>query len=65
MISGHFAFNDRSDYLTWQKIKKVEYEFPTGFDEHASNLVENLLVSTADPCFSRGLTFDFSRSTTL
>ncbi|KAJ7321081.1 kinase-like domain-containing protein [Mycena albidolilacea] len=23
MISGRFAFNDRSDYLTWQKIKKV------------------------------------------
>ncbi|KAJ7852632.1 kinase-like domain-containing protein [Mycena olivaceomarginata] len=44
MISGRFAFNDRSDYLTWQKIKKVEYEFPTGFDEHAGNLVKNLLV---------------------
>ncbi|KAJ7928608.1 kinase-like protein [Mycena leptocephala] len=28
MIAGRFAFNDRSDYLTWQKVKKVEYEFP-------------------------------------
>ncbi|CAK5281438.1 unnamed protein product [Mycena citricolor] len=44
MISGRFAFNDLSDYLTWQKIKRVEYEFPEGFDEEAKNLVQRLLV---------------------
>ncbi|KAK7057404.1 kinase domain-containing protein [Favolaschia claudopus] len=44
MIAGRFAFNDRSDYLTWQKVKKVEYEFPSGFDEQAKDLVEKLLV---------------------
>ncbi|KAJ7874694.1 kinase-like protein [Mycena olivaceomarginata] len=44
MISGRFAFNDRSDYLTWQKVKRVEYEFPDGFDEHAGDLVDKLLV---------------------
>ncbi|KAJ7502788.1 kinase-like protein [Mycena galericulata] len=32
MISGRFAFNDRSDYLTWQKVKK------------AKDLVQKLLV---------------------
>jgi 3-phosphoinositide dependent protein kinase-1 len=47
MIAGRFAFNDRSDYLTWQKVKRVEYEFPNGFDEHAGDLVDKLLVSTA------------------
>ncbi|KAJ7188484.1 kinase-like protein [Mycena filopes] len=44
MIAGRFAFNDRSDYLTWQKVKKVEYEFPNGFDEQAKDLVQQLLV---------------------
>ncbi|KAJ7119473.1 kinase-like domain-containing protein [Mycena epipterygia] len=44
MIAGRFAFNDRSDYLTWQKVKKVEYEFPSGFDDQAKNLVQRLLV---------------------
>ncbi|KAJ6495552.1 kinase-like protein [Mycena vitilis] len=44
MISGRFAFNDRSDYLTWQKVKKVEYEFPDGFNEQARDLVERLLM---------------------
>jgi 3-phosphoinositide dependent protein kinase-1 len=46
MIAGRFAFNDRSDYLTWQKVKKVEYEFPSGFDDQAKDLVQKLLVST-------------------
>ncbi|KAF7372081.1 Protein kinase domain-containing protein [Mycena venus] len=44
MIAGRLAFNDRSDYLTWQKVKKVEYEFPNGFDEQAKDLVQRLLV---------------------
>ncbi|KAJ7072502.1 kinase-like domain-containing protein [Mycena amicta] len=44
MTAGRFAFNDRSDYLTWQKVKKVEYEFPDGFDEQGKDLVQKLLV---------------------
>ncbi|KAF7321506.1 Protein kinase domain-containing protein [Mycena kentingensis (nom. inval.)] len=44
MMAGRFAFNDRSDYLTWQKVKKVEYDFPQGFDEQAKDLVQKLLV---------------------
>ncbi|KAJ6598350.1 kinase-like protein [Mycena vulgaris] len=44
MVAGRFAFNDRSDYLTWQKIKKVEYEFPSGFDEQVKDLVQRLLI---------------------
>ncbi|KAJ7019804.1 kinase-like domain-containing protein [Mycena alexandri] len=47
MISGRFAFSSLSDYLTWQKVKKVEYEFPSGFDEQAKGLVQNLLVHDA------------------
>ncbi|KAJ7783113.1 kinase-like domain-containing protein [Mycena metata] len=47
MISGRFAFNSLSDYLTWQKIKKVEYEYPSGFDEQAKDLVRKLLVRDA------------------
>ncbi|KAJ7180864.1 kinase-like domain-containing protein [Mycena filopes] len=47
MIAGRFAFNALSDYLTWQKVKKVEYEFPAGFDEEARDLVERLLVHDA------------------
>ncbi|KAJ7439317.1 kinase-like domain-containing protein, partial [Mycena latifolia] len=61
IIAGRFAFNDRSDYLTWQKVKKVEYEFPSGFDEQAKDLVQRLLVSAmslgflASPTFEPGL----------
>ena len=44
MISGRFAFQGLSEYLTWQKIKKLEYTFPEGFDEQAKDLVQKLLV---------------------
>ncbi|KAJ6603111.1 kinase-like domain-containing protein [Mycena sp. CBHHK59/15] len=44
MIAGRFTFHDRSDYLTWQKVKKVEYEFPSGFDGQAKDLVQKILV---------------------
>ncbi|KAJ7300684.1 kinase-like domain-containing protein, partial [Mycena albidolilacea] len=43
MIAGRFFFNDRSDYLTWQKVKKVEYEFPNGFDKQAKDLMQRLV----------------------
>lgn len=44
MIAGRFAFQGLSEYLTWQKIKQLEYSFPDGFDEDAKDLVQKLLV---------------------
>ncbi|KAJ6584605.1 kinase-like domain-containing protein [Mycena capillaripes] len=54
MVAGRFAFNGRSDYLTWQKVKKVQYEFPSGFDEHAKDLVQKLLVHDASKRLGAG-----------
>lgn len=59
MIAGRFAFQGLSEYLTWQKIKRLEYTFPEGFDDQARDLVEKLLViplirlldTTVNPCF--------------
>lgn len=45
MISGKFAFNGLSDYLTMQKIKQLDYSFPDGFDDDVKDLVQKLLVS--------------------
>ncbi|KAF8891705.1 kinase-like domain-containing protein [Infundibulicybe gibba] len=44
MIAGRFAFQGLSEYLTWQKIKQLEYSFPEGFDEQAKDLVQKLLI---------------------
>lgn len=44
MIAGRFAFQGLSEYLTWQKIKQLEYSFPEGFDEQGKDLVRRLLV---------------------
>jgi hypothetical protein len=44
MISGRFAFQGLSEYLTWQKIKALDYTFPEGFDEDAKDLIQHLLV---------------------
>ncbi|KAI0789096.1 kinase-like domain-containing protein [Abortiporus biennis] len=44
MISGRFAFQGLSEYLTWDKIKRLDYSFPDGFDEDAKDLVQKLLV---------------------
>ena len=47
MIAGRFAFQGLSEYLTWQKIKRLDYSFPEGFDEEAKDLVRKLLVRTS------------------
>lgn len=47
MIAGRFAFVGLSEYLTWQKIKALDYSFPDGFDEQAKDLVSKLLVSNS------------------
>lgn len=44
MIAGRFAFQGLSDYLTWQKVKALEYTFPEGFDSKAKDLVQKLLI---------------------
>ena len=36
---------DRSQYLMWEKVKKLDYEFPVGFDDVARDLVSEILVS--------------------
>ncbi|KAI5721782.1 hypothetical protein M8J77_025626 [Diaphorina citri] len=44
MISGLPPFRSRSEYIIFQKILKLEYEFPNGFSPLARDLVEKLLV---------------------
>ncbi|KAG0704689.1 kinase-like protein [Suillus ampliporus] len=44
MISGRFAFQGLSEYLTWQKIKSLNYTFPDEFDEDAKDLIRRLFV---------------------
>ncbi len=51
MISGRYAFQGLSEYLTWQKIKQIDYTFPDGFDEQAKDLVEELLVRAHGPFY--------------
>lgn len=46
MIAGRFAFHGLSEYLTWQKVKALDYTFPDGFDEQARDLVQKLLVKS-------------------
>ena len=46
MIAGRFAFQGLSEYLTWQKIKQLDYSFPENFDEDAMDLIQRLLVRT-------------------
>ena len=50
MIAGRFAFQGLSEFLTFQKIKQLEYSFPEGFDVQAQDLIQRLLVrSNATP----------------
>lgn len=44
MLAGRFAFAGLSNYLIMEKVKKVEYTFPEGFDEEAEEFVRRLLV---------------------
>ena len=46
MVAGRFAFHGLSEYLTWQKVKALDYTFPDGFDEQAKDLVQKLLVKS-------------------
>lgn len=44
MISGLPPFRAPNDYLMFQKILKLDYDFPEGFPSDAKDLVEKLLV---------------------
>ncbi|XP_072947514.1 3-phosphoinositide-dependent protein kinase 1 isoform X2 [Epargyreus clarus] len=44
MISGLPPFHAPTEFLTFQKILKMDYEFPEGFPADAKDLVEKLLV---------------------
>ena len=44
LLAGRPPFKAANEYLTFQKITKLEYEFPVGFPEVARDLVERLLV---------------------
>ncbi|KAA1133398.1 pkb-activating kinase-like protein, variant 2 [Puccinia graminis f. sp. tritici] len=44
MITGVPPFRSRSEYLTFQKITHLEYEFPVGFPSDGQDLVSRLLV---------------------
>lgn len=43
MIAGLPPFRAPNEYLIYQKILKVEFSFPEGFDEKAAELVKGLL----------------------
>ncbi|CAG9087948.1 unnamed protein product [Plutella xylostella] len=44
MISGLPPFRGPNEFLTFQKILKLDYEFPEGFPADAKDLVEKLLI---------------------
>ncbi|KAI0156410.1 kinase-like domain-containing protein [Xylariaceae sp. FL1272] len=44
LLAGRPPFKGGSEYLTFQKIVSLEYEFPTGFPPAARDLVERCLV---------------------
>jgi 3-phosphoinositide dependent protein kinase-1 len=44
LLAGRPPFKAGNEYLTFQKIVALDYQFPTGFPEVAKDLVERLLV---------------------
>ncbi|GAA6056368.1 hypothetical protein JCM3770_005971 [Rhodotorula araucariae] len=44
MLAGRPPFQARTEYLMFQKIVNLEFEFPLGFPADAKDLVEKLLV---------------------
>lgn len=44
MITGAPPFRARSEYLTFQKITQLDYQFPDGFPSDGRDLVSRLLV---------------------
>lgn len=44
LLAGRPPFKAANEYLTFQKITSLQYDFPNGFPEVAKDLVERLLV---------------------
>ncbi|XP_022901981.1 3-phosphoinositide-dependent protein kinase 1 [Onthophagus taurus] len=44
MLSGEAPFRAGSEYLIFQKIIKLEYEFPEGFDKISKDFIEKILI---------------------
>ncbi|KAI8060445.1 kinase-like domain-containing protein [Gongronella butleri] len=44
MLTGKSPFKAATDYLIFQKIKNLDYDFPEGFDPSAKDLVQKLLL---------------------
>ena len=44
-LTGSFAFGGANEYLIFQKILKLNYEFPENLDTNAQDLIEKILVS--------------------
>ncbi|ORY76543.1 kinase-like domain-containing protein [Leucosporidium creatinivorum] len=53
ILAGRPPFQARTEYLMFQKIINLEYEFPLGFPPDAKDLVEKLLVSSRPPLSPR------------
>ncbi|KAJ0178349.1 hypothetical protein K1T71_006172 [Dendrolimus kikuchii] len=65
MISGLPPFRAATEFLTFQKILKMDYEFPEGFPADAKDLVEKLLVldhSKRIGADDKGTTYDSIRN---
>ena len=58
LLAGRPPFKAANEYLTFQKITSLQYEFPYGFPGVAKDLVERLLV--LDP--TRRLTIDNTKN---
>ena len=58
LLAGRPPFKAGNEYLTFQKIMALNYEFPRGFPEVAKDLVERLLV--LDP--KRRLTIEHAKN---
>ena len=46
LVSGRVPFHAPNEYQCFQKILKLEYSFPDGFSEVASELIQQILVQT-------------------
>lgn len=48
LLAGKLAFQEKSEYLIFQKIKKSEIEFPESFPPVAKDFIQRICVSSTD-----------------
>lgn len=44
LLAGRPPFRGATDYLTFQRILKRDFQWPTGIDEDAKSLIDQILV---------------------